>query len=90
MFEVNVAAKWLQILKEIAPGVSRVGFIMGPLNSFANYLSTIEAIAPSLGVELVFTPVADSDADIRRAIESFAAAPNGGLRSIPLRIRRRR
>jgi putative tryptophan/tyrosine transport system substrate-binding protein len=79
MFEVNVAAKWLQILKEIVPGVSRVALIMGPLNSFANYLRTIEAIASSLGVELVFTPVADSDADIRRAIESFAAEPNGGL-----------
>jgi putative ABC transport system substrate-binding protein len=48
-------------------------------NSFANYLSAIEAIASSLGIELVFTPVVDTDADIGRAIKSFARVPNGGL-----------
>jgi putative ABC transport system substrate-binding protein len=79
LFEARVAGKCFQMLKEIAPGVSRVALVIAARNSFANYLSAIEAIASSLGIELVFTEVEDTEADIGRAIELFARAPNGGL-----------
>jgi putative ABC transport system substrate-binding protein len=79
LFEAGVAGKWLQMLKEIAPSLSRAALVMDARNSFANYVSSIEPIASSLGIELVFTPVGDTDADIGRAIETFAGVPNGGL-----------
>jgi len=77
--EAGIGGKWLEMLKEVAPQVSRAAFVMSPTNSFAHYLSAAEAAASSLGVELIFTPVENSVADILRAIESFAAVPNGGL-----------
>jgi putative tryptophan/tyrosine transport system substrate-binding protein len=79
LFEASVAGKLLQMLKEIEPRVSRIAFVMDVRNSFANYLSAVEAIASSLGIELVFTPVGATEADISHAIESFARTPNGGL-----------
>jgi putative ABC transport system substrate-binding protein len=83
LFEASIAGKLLQMLKEIAPHVSRVALLMLGDNSFANYLNAVQAFASSLGINLVFTPVEDAEADISGAIESFARMPNGGLITPP-------
>jgi putative tryptophan/tyrosine transport system substrate-binding protein len=78
MYEEGVTGKWLQMLKEIAPRVSRAAIIVSPGNTFALYLRAAEAMASSLAIELVLTPV-ENAADIARVIETFARVPNGGL-----------
>jgi putative ABC transport system substrate-binding protein len=78
-FEAEIAGKWLQMLKEIAPRVLRAALVMSPTNSFTHYLSAAQAMASSFGVELIFTPVENTVADILQAIESFASVPNSGL-----------
>jgi putative tryptophan/tyrosine transport system substrate-binding protein len=79
LLEAPVAGKWFQMLREIAPSISRIALIVATGNSFANYLPEIETMASSLGIKLIFTAVEDTEADIGQAIESFAREPNGGL-----------
>ena len=79
LFEAGIAGKLLQMLKEIAPHVSRVALLMTSGNSFANYLSAVQAFACQLGIDLVFTPIGGTEPEISSAIESFARVPNGGL-----------
>jgi putative ABC transport system substrate-binding protein len=78
-FEFSMSGKWLELLKEIAPGVKRVAVIRDPLvPAGAGGLAAIQTVAPSLGVEL--TPVGVRDAgEIEHAIADFARGPNGGL-----------
>jgi putative ABC transport system substrate-binding protein len=77
MYEASIAGKWLAMLKEIAPSVTRAAFVMNPkTTSFT--LADADAMALSLAIELVPSPV-ETAADIERAIESFARVPNGGL-----------
>jgi putative ABC transport system substrate-binding protein len=79
LYEESIVGKWLSMLKEIAPQMTRAAFIANPKIATYNYfLRAAQAIAPSLGVELVPSPV-ETAADIERAIESFARTPNGGL-----------
>ena len=78
-FEYGTSAKWLELLKQIAPGVTRVAVLREPaLGSGIGQLASIQAVAPSLGVEL--RPVDTRDAgEIERAITAFAQDSNGGL-----------
>ena len=78
-FEFSMSGKWLELLKEIAPGVKRVAVIRDPsVPAGSGGLAAIQTVAPSLGVEL--TPVGVRDAgEIERAIAAFARGPNGGL-----------
>jgi putative tryptophan/tyrosine transport system substrate-binding protein len=78
-FEYGTSAKWLELLKQIAPGVTRVAVLREPsLASGIGQLASIQAVAPSLGVEL--RPVDTRDAgEIERAITAFAQDSNGGL-----------
>jgi putative tryptophan/tyrosine transport system substrate-binding protein len=71
--------KWLELLKEIAPGVKRVAVIRDPdLSAGTGQLGAIQSVAPSFGVEL--TPVGVHDAaEIEHALDSFAQGSNGGL-----------
>jgi putative tryptophan/tyrosine transport system substrate-binding protein len=80
MFEFSVGGKWLELLKEIAPGLSRVGVMFNPDTSPQSkfFMRSIEAAAPSHGVQAVVVPVR-ATADIEPAFEGFARAPNGGL-----------
>ena len=78
-FEVGVSAKWLELLKAIAPGVKRAAVLrtlstaVGP-----GQFGAIQAVAPSLGVEL--RPIDTHDAEqIERAVVAFASEPNSGL-----------
>ena len=78
-YEFSMRGKWLELLKEIAPGVKRVAVIRDPsVPAGSGGLAAIQTVAPSLGVEL--TPVGVRDAgEIERAITAFARGPNGGL-----------
>src|SRR5262249_51424469 len=70
---------WLQLLKEIAPRMTRAAVIRDPaLTSGGGQLGVIQGVAPSVGVEV--TPVNVRDAgEIEHAITAFARSPNGGL-----------
>ena len=79
LFEYATSAKWLEVLKQIAPGVTRVAVIRDPaLTSGTGQFAAVQAVAPSLGVEVSPVNVRDA-AEIERAITAFARSPNGGL-----------
>ena len=79
LFEYGISGKWLELLKEIAPHVTRVAVIRDPTQSSGiGQFAGIQAMAPSFGVEL--TPVNVRDpGEIEREITAFARGPNGGL-----------
>jgi ABC-type uncharacterized transport system substrate-binding protein len=78
VFEYGLSEKWLELLKEIAPGVTRAAVIRDPaIIAGIGQWGAIGAAAPLLGVEL--SPVNVRDVDIERAIATFARGPNGGL-----------
>ena len=78
-YEASVIGKWLAMLKEIAPRLERVALVANPKTTAYDYfLRAAEAIAPSLSIKLVPSPVATA-ADIEQAIDLFARTPNGGL-----------
>jgi putative ABC transport system substrate-binding protein len=78
-FEYGLSAKWLELLKEIAPRVTRVGVLRDPAQgSGTSQLAAIQAVAPSVGVELRPIDVRDAP-EIERAVTAFARASNGGL-----------
>jgi putative tryptophan/tyrosine transport system substrate-binding protein len=77
--EYGTTAKSLELLKEIAPNVTRSAVIRDPtLTSNAGQFGAMQAVAPQLGVELSTIDVRDSD-EIARGIAAFARGPNGGL-----------
>jgi putative tryptophan/tyrosine transport system substrate-binding protein len=78
-FEFSMGGKWLELLKQIAPGVTRVAVLRDPTQgSGTSQFAAIQAVAPSLRVEV--NPVNMRDApEIERAIAAFAHSPNGGL-----------
>jgi putative ABC transport system substrate-binding protein len=79
LFEYATSAKWLELLKQVAPGVTRVAVIRDPaLTSGTGQFAAVQAVAPSLGVEVSPINVRDA-AEIERAITAFARSPNGGL-----------
>ncbi len=84
-YEASVTGKWLAMLKEVAPSLVRAAVVANPKTAtfYDFYLRAAEAVAPSLAIDLVLSPVEDSAADIERAIESFAHVPNGGLVVLP-------
>ena len=77
--EYSISAKWLELLKQIAPGVTRVAVLRDPTQgSGTSQLAAIQAVAPSLRIEL--SPISTRDAaEIERAVAAFARTPNGGL-----------
>jgi putative ABC transport system substrate-binding protein len=78
-YEEGITGKWLAMLKEIAPNLTRAALVANPRTAaFDYFLQSAKAVAPSLAIDLVPTPV-DSAADIERAINTFAREPNGGL-----------
>jgi ABC-type uncharacterized transport system substrate-binding protein len=79
IYEYSMSGKWLELLKEIAPRVTRAAVMRDPaVASGIGQFGAIQALAPSLGVEL--HPVDPRDAgEIERAITALAGRPNGGL-----------
>ena len=79
LFEYSLSGKWLELLKQIAPGVTRVAVLRDPGTPTGTaQFGIIQAVAPSLRVEVNPVNVRDAD-EIERAIAAFARAPNGGL-----------
>jgi putative ABC transport system substrate-binding protein len=82
-YEATIVGKWLAMLKEIAPNLTRVALIGNPKRTPYDYfLRGGESAARPLGVELVSSPI-ETVADIERAIELAARQPNGGLLFAP-------
>jgi putative ABC transport system substrate-binding protein len=78
-----MSAKWLELLKQIAPRVTRVAVMRDPsLTSGTAMLAAIQAVAPSFGVELSPVDVRDAD-EIERAVTAFASGSNDGLIVVP-------
>jgi len=78
-FEYGISGKWLELLKEIAPGVKRAAVIRTLATAAGpGQLGAIQAAASSLGVEVSPIDVRDA-AEIERAITRFAHSSNGGL-----------
>jgi ABC-type uncharacterized transport system substrate-binding protein len=79
MFEYGLSAKWLELLKEIAPGVTRAAVLRDPaITAGIGQFSVIQSVAPSVGVDVSAINMRDG-AEIERAIAAFARRPNGGL-----------
>jgi len=78
-FEYVLSGKWLELLKQIAPGVTRVAVLRDPeISGGTGQFGAIQSVAPSFGVEL--SPINVRDAgEIERAIAAFARSSNGGL-----------
>lgn len=79
IFDYNIAGKWLELLKQIAPGVGRVAVIRDPATPQGiGQFSAVQAVAPSLGMDV--SPVnASEPGEFERAIAAFAQAANSGL-----------
>jgi putative tryptophan/tyrosine transport system substrate-binding protein len=77
--EYGLGGKWLELLKEIEPGVTRVAVLRDPTTTSGTALfGVIQAMAPSLRVEVNNVNVRDA-ADIQRGVTAFAQSSNGGL-----------
>jgi putative ABC transport system substrate-binding protein len=78
-FEYSLSAKWLELLKQIAPGVNRAAVIRDPvITSGIGQFAVIQSAAPRLGIDV--SPVnARVAAEIERSVGAFARSPNGGL-----------
>jgi putative ABC transport system substrate-binding protein len=79
IFEYGMSGKWLELLKEIAPGVKRAAVLRDPaIASGIGQFAAIQSVAPSLGMELSPVDVRDAG-EIERGIMAFARSSNGGL-----------
>ena len=79
-FEFSMGGKWLDLLKQMAPGVVRIGVMSNPDTSPQSklFLRSIEAAAPGFGVQAMAAPVHDT-AEIETIMAGLAHEPNGGL-----------
>jgi putative ABC transport system substrate-binding protein len=79
LFEYGMSGKWLELLKQIAPGVTRAAVLRDPaIASGIGQFGAVQAVAPSLRVELNPVDVRDAP-EIERAVTAFAGIGNGGL-----------
>jgi putative ABC transport system substrate-binding protein len=82
-FSADIAGKWLQLLKEVAPSAAQIAVLYNPDTApYAIFYPVMEAIAPGLGMTLVRSPVRDKEA-IESAIGKISTAPGGALAIIP-------
>jgi putative ABC transport system substrate-binding protein len=79
MYEYNLCGKWPELLKEIAPGVTRAAVLRDPaLVAGIGQFAVIQSVAPSVGVEVIPINLGDV-AEIKREVAAFAQSANGGL-----------
>ena len=82
-FEPSMVGKWVQVLKDAVPGITRAAVIFDPNNPASNvYLPAIETVSPSIAMQLTPAGVRDA-AELKRAIETLARDPNGALIVLP-------
>jgi putative tryptophan/tyrosine transport system substrate-binding protein len=78
-YEYGIGAKWLELLKQTAPSVTRVAVLRDPaITAGIGLWGAIQSVSPSFGVELRPVDVRDAG-EIERAVAAFARSPNGGL-----------
>ena len=79
-YEYSMGGKWLEVLKDISPGVTRVLFLLNPENAaqWAGYTRAFDAVGLATGVRIVAGAVRDRD-EIESVIDTFAREPDGGL-----------
>jgi putative ABC transport system substrate-binding protein len=83
IFEHSFAGKWLEMLKEVTPSMTRVAVMQNPDHPAWNaYLRAAGEIASRMGVEVIPAPV-NNPAEIEAALVAFGAKPNGGLLVLP-------
>jgi putative ABC transport system substrate-binding protein len=83
LYEEGITGKWLGMLKEIAPHLVQAALVADPNTTpFDYFVKSAKAMALSLGIEAVPSPVTSTD-DIERTVASFAQRPNGGLVLLP-------
>jgi putative ABC transport system substrate-binding protein len=83
IFEHSFAGKWLEMLKEVVPSMTRVAVMQDAGHpAWSAYLRVIGAIASGMGIEVTPAPVSNP-AEIEAALSSFARTPNGGLVLLP-------
>jgi putative ABC transport system substrate-binding protein len=79
LFEYSMAGKWLELLKQIAPGTKRVAVLRDPsLTPAVGLWAAIQTAVPSFGVEAIPLSLRNAT-EIERALKAFAEVPNGGL-----------
>ena len=79
MFEYGLSGKWLELLKQIAPGVTRAAVLRDATNPTGHgQFAVIQAVAPPLGVEVIPINICNAP-EIERAVAAFARSANGGL-----------
>jgi putative tryptophan/tyrosine transport system substrate-binding protein len=79
LFEYSMSGKWLELLKQIAPGVKRVAVLgISDTSTGPAQFAVIQAVAPSLRVEISSINKRDAG-EIERVVTAFARSPNGGL-----------
>ena len=78
-FEYSLSGKWLELLKQIAPGVTRAAVLRDPaITAGIGQFAIIQSVAPSVGVEVSAINVRDAG-EIERAVTAFARTSNSGL-----------
>jgi putative ABC transport system substrate-binding protein len=78
-YEYSLSGKWLELLKQIAPGVTRVAILRDATQAAATSMfAAMQAVAPSLGVEIIPVNMRNAD-EIEQSVKTFARSPNGGL-----------
>jgi putative ABC transport system substrate-binding protein len=83
IFEHSFAGKWLEMLKEAVPAMTRVAVMQNPDHPAWNaYLRAVKAVASGMGVEVTPAPV-NNPGEIEAAISAFGSTPNGGLVILP-------
>jgi len=79
LFEYSLSAKWLELLKQIAPSVTRVAVLRDPaVTSGIGQFAIIQHVAPSVGIDVSLINFHNAD-EIERAVTAFARTANGGL-----------
>ena len=78
-YELSLSGKWLELLKQVAPSVTRAAVLRDPaITTGIGMFGVIQAVAPSLRMEVIPVNVRDAD-EIERAVMAFARTSNGGL-----------
>jgi putative ABC transport system substrate-binding protein len=77
-FEYSLAGKWMELLKEVAPGITRVGVLREPGPAAIGQWAMIQAMAQSFGAELRRIDLREAS-EIERSVTAFARSPKGGL-----------
>src|SRR5436190_10380447 len=81
-FEPSIASKWLELVKRVAPKITRVAYLFNPNTAPLFYAKAVETAAPVLSVKPFAAAVRDAD-EMERVIEQFARASDGALLVLP-------